>query len=101
MSRKSVLFRASVHALAEGRLHGFQRRIALNGVKNAVKCDVYAGNDNFCCIWWKQLTIVPKKMLLCCLKRMFLKFSRVVGCTDHNGQNRLCAPSPIWWHQRL
>jgi len=23
------------------------------------------------------------------------QFSRVIGCTGHNGQNRLCAPSPV------
>jgi len=40
------LFRASVDVVCEGRLYGFQLRIALNGVKNAVKCVVQAVHDD-------------------------------------------------------
>jgi len=66
--------RESVHVLCEGRLYGFQRRIALNGVKNAVECVVQAGNDDSCCTRSKQLTVLTTKMRLCSLRGMFLNF---------------------------
>jgi len=48
MSPVCFIFRESDHVLCESRLYDFQRRIALNGVKNAVECVVQAGNDDSC-----------------------------------------------------
>jgi len=70
----SFFFRASFHVVCEGRLYGFQLRIALRGVKNAVECVVQAGNDDSFCTRSKRLTVVKTKMRLCVLRGMFLNF---------------------------
>jgi len=74
MSLMSFFSRASFHVVCEGRLYGFQLRIALNGVKNTVECVVQAGNDDSCCTRSKQLTVLTKKMRLCSLRGMFFNF---------------------------
>jgi len=72
MSLMSFFFRARVHVVCEGRLYGFQLRIALNGVENAVECVLQAGNDDSCCTRQKQLSVLEKNMLGEALRGMFL-----------------------------
>jgi len=74
MSPMSFFFRASFHVVCEGRLYGFELRIDLHGVKNAVECVVQAGNDDSCGTRSKQLTVVKTKMRFCALRGMFLNF---------------------------
>ena len=61
MSHMFFFFRASAHVVCEGRLYGFQQRIALKEVKNAVECVAQAGNDDSYCTRSKQLTILTEK----------------------------------------
>ena len=58
MSLMCLFFRTSAHVVCEGRLYGFQLRIALNGVKNAVECVVQAGNDDSCYTRSEQLAVL-------------------------------------------
>jgi len=59
----SFFFQESVHVVCEERLYGFQLRIALNGVENAVECVLQAGNDDSCCTRQKHLSVLEKNML--------------------------------------
>jgi len=54
-------FRTSAHVVCEGRLYGFQRRIALNGVKKPVECVAQAGNDDSGWTPSKQLAVLRKR----------------------------------------
>jgi len=72
MSPTSFFLRESFRVVCEGRLYGFQLRIALHGVKNAVDCVVQAGNDDSCRTRSKQLTVATTKMCLCAQRGMFL-----------------------------
>jgi len=58
MSPMCFFFRTSAHVVCEGRLYGFQQRIAVNGVKNAVECVVQARNDDSCCTRSKQSAVL-------------------------------------------
>jgi len=61
MSPMCFFFGTSAHVVCEGRLYGFQRRTALNGVKNAVECVVQAGNDDSCCTRSKQFAVLRRR----------------------------------------
>jgi len=61
MSPMCFCFQTSAHVVCEGHLYGFQRHIALNGVKTAVGCVVQAGNDDSYSTRSKQLAVLRKR----------------------------------------